>query len=69
MTQRMPPMPPHVRDRVERRLDRIARELLAEELDVDDAVAMPARPSGSDSDRRDRVGDQAPPLRKPPRGR
>jgi hypothetical protein len=31
-----PPMPPHIRERVERRLDRIARELLAEELDPDD---------------------------------
>ena len=66
----IPPMPQHVRERVERRLDRIARELLAEELDVDDTVAVPAtRPGGSDGDRGDRVGDQAPPLRKPLPGR
>jgi hypothetical protein len=41
-----PPMPPHVRARVERTLDTLARELLDIELDVNSGVIPLPRPSG-----------------------
>ena len=65
----IPPMPPHIRARVERRLDRIARELLAEELERDTPVVPGRRGRGRDRDGLDGVGDQPTPLREPPRRR
>ena len=50
----MADLPPHVRRRVQRRFDRLAARLLAEELD-----AQPARPmTGTDRDRLDDIPDQ-----------
>jgi hypothetical protein len=61
------PRPPSVRARVERTLDWVAPELLAQELDDlagQDPVAAPVRGrSRRNRDLRDRVGDQPPPRR------
>jgi hypothetical protein len=59
-----PPMPPHVRARIERRLNRVARRLL--ELD-NEAGRVPHLPTGGrlDSDGAPGVSDKATPLGKP----
>ena len=67
MTEPTAPRPPSVRARVQRTLDWVAPELLAQELDDvagQDPVAAPVRgPSRRNRDLRDRVGDQPPPRR------